>query len=228
MANATAICTFWTPPPFPNQSWLRPGIKRELNLNNGLLPAAVEDTWSRDSCQNEAATECRVRSGDDVTHPRCSYPPPHLGGCLIFRSIVAYIFQTSIILFNISKISSLSGTIKMQTLSIHISGAFKVDTGLHATTDVVARNPEVESGGSWRPRDCKSRQMVAILVPYRDRLDDLRLFLPNLHGFLKRQLIHYTIFLIEQVGLTRPSIAYTQNTHFSFIFLFFPSLFSPN
>ncbi|KAH8020744.1 hypothetical protein HPB51_003316 [Rhipicephalus microplus] len=50
------------------------------------------------------------------------------------------------------------------------------------------------------PTDCTARHRVAILVPYRDREDHLRVFLYNMHQMLPRQQIDYTIFVIEQAG----------------------------
>ena len=57
-----------------------------------------------------------------------------------------------------------------------------------------------DKGGRWSPLECRSRDKVAILVPYRDRWDDLLIFLNNIHRFLQAQLLEYAIFIIEQVG----------------------------
>lgn len=43
------------------------------------------------------------------------------------------------------------------------------------------------SGGRFFPPHCSSRHRVAIIVPYRDRLEHLRTFLVNIHAFLKNQ-----------------------------------------
>jgi len=58
---------------------------------------------------------------------------------------------------------------------------------------------ELTSGGRWRPSWCVARHRVAILVPYRKRERDLLALLRVLHGALRRQLIDYTIFVVEQV-----------------------------
>ena len=57
----------------------------------------------------------------------------------------------------------------------------------------------VLSGGRWVPRWCVPRQRVAIIVPFRDRESHLGVFLNVLHPFLQRQLVDYTIFVVEQV-----------------------------
>ena len=42
-------------------------------------------------------------------------------------------------------------------------------------------------GGRWQPPYCISRHKVAIIVPYRDRLNNLEMFLRHMHPFLSRQ-----------------------------------------
>jgi beta-1,4-galactosyltransferase 1 len=41
---------------------------------------------------------------------------------------------------------------------------------------------------------------VAILVPFRNRELQLRVFLSHLHPFLQKQFVDYTIFVVEQAG----------------------------
>ncbi len=45
----------------------------------------------------------------------------------------------------------------------------------------------------------KSYKNIAFIIPYRDRLDNLKIFLNNMHPFLTRQKINYGIYLIEPV-----------------------------
>lgn len=65
---------------------------------------------------------------------------------------------------------------------------------------------DLEENGRWRPSWCVARQRVAIIIPYADRERHLRIFLRHMHPFLQRQLIDYSIFVIEQVytALTCP------------------------
>jgi len=44
---------------------------------------------------------------------------------------------------------------------------------------------------------CLPKRNVAILIPYRNRLEALKIFLNNIHPFLTRQRINYGIYLIE-------------------------------
>ncbi|XP_054929743.1 beta-1,4-galactosyltransferase 4-like isoform X4 [Dermacentor andersoni] len=60
--------------------------------------------------------------------------------------------------------------------------------------------PHLKPGGRWFPTHCKARQRVALVVPYRDRLDNLRAFLQHMHPFLQRQQLDYAIYLVEQNG----------------------------
>lgn len=55
-------------------------------------------------------------------------------------------------------------------------------------------------GGHQAPLDCQARYKIAIIVPYRDRLSNLCTFLLNMHPFLTRQQLDYTIFIVEQFG----------------------------
>jgi len=57
----------------------------------------------------------------------------------------------------------------------------------------------LSSGGRFSPQECVPRQRVAIIIPYRDREHHLKILLYNLHPVLIRQLIHYTIFVVEEI-----------------------------
>ena len=59
------------------------------------------------------------------------------------------------------------------------------------------------NGGLWSPESCKARHRVAIVIPYRDRETNLKLFLHHIHPFLMRQQIDYGIFLVEPVEETK-------------------------
>uniref|UniRef100_A0A2A4JHQ7 Beta-1,4-N-acetylgalactosaminyltransferase n=1 Tax=Heliothis virescens TaxID=7102 RepID=A0A2A4JHQ7_HELVI len=69
--------------------------------------------------------------------------------------------------------------------------------------NITAENiyPMVKKGGSYRPSDCQPRMRVGIIVPYRNRLHNLGIFLNNIHPFLMAQKLDYQIFVIEQNGV---------------------------
>ena len=66
-------------------------------------------------------------------------------------------------------------------------------------TEITRANSSVEPGGLWRPRDCLARHHVAIIVPYRDRESQLRVFINHIHKFLQKQLLDYGIYIVEEV-----------------------------
>ena len=53
-------------------------------------------------------------------------------------------------------------------------------------------------GGRFRP---KSQHKVAIVIPYRNRTEQLRTFLNCLHPILQRQDLDYGIFVVDQVSV---------------------------
>ena len=87
-------------------------------------------------------------------------------------------------------------------IRFYLLGSFEVSSKLLPFDAIAQSLPEVRVGGTWRHLVCKSRQKVAIIIPYRDREDDLRLFLNNVHRFLQKQLTEYGIYLVEQVTWT--------------------------
>lgn len=56
----------------------------------------------------------------------------------------------------------------------------------------------LETGGQWRPKNCTAKHKLALVVPFRDREEHLGLFLQHMHNFLRRQLLDYRIFIVEQ------------------------------
>jgi len=68
--------------------------------------------------------------------------------------------------------------------------------------DVFGYSDVVETpmlGGSWRPSNCTPRHRIALIVPYRNREPHLTIFLSYMHPFLQRQMLDYTIYVVEQV-----------------------------
>lgn len=75
------------------------------------------------------------------------------------------------------------------------------NNGDDLTADGLALKLGINPGGHWSPSDCVSRQRLAIIVPFRDREKHLQTFLRVLHPMLQRQLVDYTIFVVEQVNV---------------------------
>ncbi|XP_005999968.1 beta-1,4-galactosyltransferase 2 [Latimeria chalumnae] len=65
---------------------------------------------------------------------------------------------------------------------------------------VQKENPDVKDGGKYLPPDCKAKQKVAIIIPFRHREHHLKYWLHYLHPILRRQKIEYRIYIINQYG----------------------------
>ena len=59
------------------------------------------------------------------------------------------------------------------------------------------KNMSIQLGGLYAPTSCRARYKVAIIVPYRNRKNILKIFLNHMHPFLIKQQIEYGIYLIE-------------------------------
>lgn len=60
----------------------------------------------------------------------------------------------------------------------------------------------LQNGGKWQPQSNNIRsknKKLAIVVPYRDRLTNLEIFLKNIHPFLMNQNIEYGIYVVEPI-----------------------------
>lgn len=57
---------------------------------------------------------------------------------------------------------------------------------------------DIQLGGEFIPPNCLPDFSTAIIIPYRKRPDQLKAFLIYIHNFLRRQQIHYRIFVVEQ------------------------------
>lgn len=85
------------------------------------------------------------------------------------------------------------------------------------TTSEVINKAEIRAGGSLRPpyalitsfiycffageywpEECNPSFSTAVIVPYRNRANQLQHFLNYLHNYLRKQNLHYKIFIVEQ------------------------------
>ena len=55
-------------------------------------------------------------------------------------------------------------------------------------------------GGHYIPKQCRAEQRLAVIICYRKREQHLKLFLLNIHPFLQKQQLDYTIFVVNQDG----------------------------
>ena len=71
--------------------------------------------------------------------------------------------------------------------------------------------------GCWTPRNyCRVRQSVAIVVPFRDRFQQIEAFTFFMHKFLQKQHREYCIILSEQVDKGQFNRAKLMNTGYEF------------
>lgn len=59
---------------------------------------------------------------------------------------------------------------------------------------------EVTKNGCWEPSDCYSEEKLIIIIPYRNREQNLKQFLIHMHEFLQKQRRNYCIKVIEQAS----------------------------
>ncbi|KAI0222737.1 Beta-1,4-N-acetylgalactosaminyltransferase bre-4 [Lamellibrachia satsuma] len=77
-------------------------------------------------------------------------------------------------------------------------GSITPNTTVLPWSTLAVNHPELSAGGRWKPDGCVARQRVAVVIPFRDRDEHLRILLQNLHPVLQRQQLEYQIFVVEQ------------------------------
>nr|XP_019925092.2 beta-1,4-galactosyltransferase 1-like isoform X1 [Crassostrea gigas] len=63
--------------------------------------------------------------------------------------------------------------------------------------EVLEKYKAVRCDSHFQPSNCKARQKVALIVPFRDRYAHLEVFLRHIHPFLMRQQLDYGIYVID-------------------------------
>lgn len=96
-----------------------------------------------------------------------------------------------------------------------LDGPYEVDSTYEPLTSVEQKlAPKLQPGGQYSPRECRARDRVAIIVPYRDREQHLPVFLKNLHPFLMKQQIEYGVYIVEQAAGSQFNRASLMNVGF--------------
>ena len=75
-----------------------------------------------------------------------------------------------------------------------------MDTNISENAMVHDHHKDIQPGGMWEPSTCVSCYHVAIIIPYRDRYNHLKILLHFLIPLLQRQHIKFRIFVVEQVS----------------------------
>ena len=81
----------------------------------------------------------------------------------------------------------------------HMNISNQTDDSVPSVGKLELQHSELIAGGKWTPSTCLHRQNVAIIIPYRNREEHLRALLNILHPMMQRQLLQYTIYVVEQV-----------------------------
>lgn len=62
----------------------------------------------------------------------------------------------------------------------------------------IMKSYNIKIGGKWDPEtECVPEFKIAFIIPYRYRLNNLKIFLLNMHPILMKQKLNYGIYLIE-------------------------------
>eukprot|EP00092_Neocalanus_flemingeri_P070776 GFUD01086903.1.p1 GENE.GFUD01086903.1~~GFUD01086903.1.p1 ORF type:complete len:493 (+),score=97.72 GFUD01086903.1:144-1622(+) len=80
----------------------------------------------------------------------------------------------------------------------HLVGRLNVTLDERSWTEIEDDLPNVAEGGEFLPSACDPKYSLAIILPFRNRDSQLRIFLNFIHPILMRQNIHYRIFVISQ------------------------------
>jgi hypothetical protein len=67
-----------------------------------------------------------------------------------------------------------------------------------SSNSVRIRNNYHSINGKWTPKNCKARHRLAIIVPFKNRENNLKYFLNHMHSFLQKQELEYQIYVVEQ------------------------------
>ena len=95
------------------------------------------------------------------------------------------------------KVNILLNLLFLLILHFNVAGAIHVKENVPSEDQIAAGSTQI--GGQWKPKTCKARYKLAIIVPYRDRPKERSILLYHMHPFLQRQLVDYRIFIVEQV-----------------------------
>jgi N-terminal region of glycosyl transferase group 7 len=98
-----------------------------------------------------------------------------------------------------SSIMKVLGLNQCPAMPPDLVGPIEVDATPEILEHVEARlSGIIQPGGCHKPSECRARDRVAIVIPFRDRKQHLPILLKNLHPFLVKQQIDYRIFIVEQ------------------------------
>eukprot|EP00092_Neocalanus_flemingeri_P000219 GFUD01000235.1.p1 GENE.GFUD01000235.1~~GFUD01000235.1.p1 ORF type:complete len:472 (-),score=104.34 GFUD01000235.1:169-1584(-) len=104
---------------------------------------------------------------------------------------------------------------KCNEIPSQLRGKLQIVKEVQSFSSIMKENPSVLPGGEDSPEDCSTRHNVAIIVPYRDRRSQLAVFLRHIHPVLKRQDLHYRIYIVNQADNNTFNRAMLMNVGFT-------------
>lgn len=101
-------------------------------------------------------------------------------------------------------------------LNISVSFVGRLNVSLENDTweSVEKRITNVKPGGRYTPLTCIAKGNLAIIIPYRDREEHLKIFLRYMHPFLQHQNLNYVIYVVEMPPNMRFNRALLMNIGF--------------
>ena len=82
----------------------------------------------------------------------------------------------------------------------HPVGPLRIEFSTPVNLDMVRNeNPNVKTGGRFKPSNCIALQKVAIIIPFRNREEHLKFWLYYLHPILQRQQLDYGAYVTNPV-----------------------------
>lgn len=148
----------------------------------------------------ELDNSVRDNNVEDVTTPETHHKVKHKKTTHVkktkYQDFDASLVKDEGILSSIMKVLGLN---QCPAVPPDLGGPIEIDTQPEYLENVEKRFADkITLGGRYKPSDCRARDRVAIVIPFRDRKQHLPVLLKNLHPFLMKQQIDYGIFIVEQ------------------------------
>lgn len=180
-----------------NQTSTAQGVKSfhnengDIKLNRKLSDKAVE--LGNSSSDSVAVVSTQVVAHD--IHHRVIQKKPVVKKTK-YQDFDASLVKDEGILSSIMKVFGLN---QCPAVPPDMNGPIEVDTQPEFLENVEKKFADkITLGGRFKPSECRARDRVAVVIPYRDRKQHVPIILKNLHPFLMRQQIDYGIFIVEQ------------------------------
>ncbi|KAI0233041.1 Beta-1,4-galactosyltransferase 2 [Lamellibrachia satsuma] len=164
-----------------------------LTFGPGLFDNALQKHYISDDTEaNE--TMANITNASSTTHPPPLPTPPTRPGDV--KQKATLFIQWYDTMCKAARKNTSEGL--CPCIPPELKGRLHIETSAPSWDRIEKANSVVKPGGEWSPADCRNTEKVAIVIPYRDREEHLRIFLNHMHPILRRQKISYRIFVVEQ------------------------------